>query len=223
VERIEYPKISGPFRRHTDPGPLRNQLIWGDWTMPEFGALAGVNWSWTEKVDGTNVRIFWDGHRVAFGGRTDAAQIPTSLLTALDDMFPEELLEQTFNRQEVTLYGEGYGAKIQKAGGNYRPDQSFTLFDVRIDRWWLERDNVTGIAKSLGITAVPERMDIRTVGEALEAVAAGVTSAYGDFPAEGLVGTAPCGLLTRAGGRIQMKVKHTDVYGKLPADWSGRR
>jgi hypothetical protein len=215
----EYPKIYGPFKRHTE-GPNRNQLIWGDWTMPEFGALAHINWTWAEKIDGTSIRVFWNGHKVTYGGRTEAAQIPTTLLTALDVMFPEELLEQTFGEQEVVLYGEGYGPKIQKAGGLYRADQSFALFDVRIDQWWLECDNVHGIAKSLGITAAPRDISVGTVQEALTAVAAGLKSQFGDFWAEGLVGTAPCGLLTRGGKRIQMKVKHADLFGKLPADYT---
>ena len=66
----EYPKIYGPFKRHTE-GPDKNKLIPGSWTVPEFEDLECNDWIWTEKVDGTNIRVHWDGHKVSFGGRTD--------------------------------------------------------------------------------------------------------------------------------------------------------
>ncbi len=50
----EYPKIYGPYKRHTE-GPDRNKLIIGEWTKPEFRDLANIDWEWTEKVDGTNI------------------------------------------------------------------------------------------------------------------------------------------------------------------------
>jgi len=57
----------------------------------------------------------------------------------------------------ITFYGEGYGARIQKGGGNYRPDSvSFRLFDVFIGDKWLNLDAVKDIADRAGILAVPE-------------------------------------------------------------------
>lgn len=57
----------------------------------------------------------------------------------------------------ITLYGEGYGARIQKGGGNYRPDSvSFRLFDVFIGDKWLNLDAVKDIAERAGILTVPE-------------------------------------------------------------------
>src|SRR5688572_17144881 len=131
MDRTEYPKIESPFKRFTD-GPNRNKFDFTQWARPEFDVLRNQDWEWTEKIDGTNVRVIWDGHKVSFGGRTDAAQMPVFLLQKLQDLFPEELMEQAFQNTEVVLYGEGYGAKIQKGGGNYRQDQSFILFDVKV-------------------------------------------------------------------------------------------
>ena len=88
-----YPKIESPFKRYTD-GPNRNKFIAGEWTRPEFAMLRRLDWLWTEKIDGTNIRVMWDGHKVRFGGRTDDAQMPTFLMSTLVDMFPEELMEQ---------------------------------------------------------------------------------------------------------------------------------
>ena len=65
-------------------------------------------WEWTEKVDGTNIRLIWDGHNVSFAGRTDKAQIPDHLLEKLEQLFgginKEVIFEQNFGEKEVTDY-----------------------------------------------------------------------------------------------------------------------
>lgn len=205
-----YPKIESPYKRFTE-GPNRNRFDYTQWARPEFMALARMNWTWTEKIDGTNIRVIWDGHKVTFGGRTDNAQIPATLVTKLTELFPEELLEQTFSGTEVVLYGEGYGPKIQKGGGLYRADQSFILFDVRVGKWWLEPASVGDVAQKLGIGLVPQFAPC-SVYDAVNIVTRGLRSTFGDFWAEGLVGRAPYGLLTRSGERILMKVKHVDLF-----------
>lgn len=205
----EYPKVYGPYKRHT-AGPDKNKLIEGEWTKPELDYLQNLEWDWTEKVDGTNIRVHWDGHRVAFGGRTDRAQIPTSLLQVLAGMFPEELFEQMFGEEPATLYGEGYGARIQKAGGNYRQDQSFVLFDVQRGNWWLRRPSVEEVAQGLGVDVVPLVL-IGTIHQAIEMVRDGFESGWGgDVEPEGLVGVTKPGLLDRAGKRITVKIKTED-------------
>lgn len=204
---IEYQKIPGPYKRHTE-GPNRNRLIEGMWSTPDLAVLAGIDWVWTEKVDGTNIRIHWDGHKVTYGGRTADAQLPARLLPVLDHLFPEELFEQQFNGTAVTLFGEGYGAGIQK-GGIYRADMSFVLFDVHIGGWWLRRTDVEDVASKIGIDVVPI-VKTGTVGEAIEIVRAGLKSAWLGAPAEGLVGTTPTGLLDRNGVRIMVKIKAKD-------------
>lgn len=207
----EYPKIYGPYNRHTE-GPNRNKLIEGQWSRPEIGYLAQSEWNFTEKVDGTNIRVHWDGHKVEFGGRTDRAQIPAKLVAVLQNLFPEELFEQQFGETVVTLYGEGYGAGIQKGGGNYRPTPGFVLFDVRIGDWWLLRDDVLDVAVKMGIDVVPLVLT-GTVAEAIDCVRGGFVSEFGPFTAEGLVGTTTAGLLDRAGNRIMVKIKAADFGG----------
>lgn len=202
-----YPKIPGPFKRHTE-GPDRNKLIHGLWTSDELSTLAHLEWIWTEKVDGTNIRVHWDGHKVTFGGRTDRAQIPAKLLDVLTVLFPEELFEQSFNDTEVTLYGEGFGAGIQ-SGGVYRPDQGFALFDVLVGRFWLKRDAVEDVASKMGLEIVPVALR-GSIHEAIAEVKMGVTSHWNGVGAEGLVGVAPEGLLSRSGERIMVKIKHRD-------------
>jgi hypothetical protein len=204
-----YPKIYGPYKRFTE-GDKKNQLNRDQLTNPAFGTLMNAPWVFTEKVDGTNIRIGWDGYEVRIGGRTDRAQLPGDLLSTLQQMFPEELMEQTFGDSPAILYGEGYGAGIQKGGGLYRPDKSFVLFDVKRGKWWLEYDNIESVADALGVDVVP--MAFTTLDAMIIGVSAGMKSQWGDFYAEGVVGVPYGGLLNRDGSRIQVKVKHVDFY-----------
>lgn len=217
----EYPKIGGPFNRAVD-GPNRNRVIHGSWSRPEFEFLADTPWSWTEKVDGTNLRVHWDGHKVEFGGRTDNAQIPAKLVTRLRELFREELFEQQFDGTAVTLYGEGYGAGVGKGGGNYKRDGvDFVLFDVRIGQFWLQRHDVFDIGNKMGVQVVPVA-HVGSVWRAIEIVSEGLTSEWwraapSSFRAEGLVGVPLPGFLDRSGKRIMMKVKTVDFYTPPPA------
>lgn len=216
MSMIEYPKIYGPFKRCTEQGPDRNKLITGQWSCEEFSALADHPWIWTEKIDGTNIRIHWDGHKVTYGGRTANAHLPAKLLPILNQMFPEEVMESVFGSGVFTLFGEGYGAGIQ-SGGVYRKDQSFILFDVfsygEDHKLFLKRDATQDIAGKLGIDHVPFMQSWWTPNEAIHAVREGyVASRWDVAPLEGLVGKPVGDFLSRRGERIAMKVKVKDKY-----------
>jgi len=169
-------------------------------------------WEATEKIDGTNIRVDWDAEsqQVRFGGRTDNAQIPTHLLNKLQELFPEKKFTELYSEVSMTLYGEGYGAKVQKGGGNYISDGvDFALFDVLIDGWWLYRHNIEDIASKLNIKCVPLLTPCTLMG-GIELIKYGLHSHYGDFKAEGLVMKPLVILSNRKGGRIITKLKHKD-------------
>jgi hypothetical protein len=212
VNVFEYHKIPGPFKRATS-GPDKNKVIPWEWSMPEFEVLSDIPWLFTEKIDGTNIRIVWDGHDVEVRGRTDRANLAPDLLKTLMEMFPEELMEQTFGANPVILFGEGYGPGIQKGGGNYRTDKSFILFDVHIGGWWLMRDSVEDIAKSLGIDVVPVVHESSLSGAISVVAYKEFKSTFGDFLGEGIVGTPKVPLFNRKGERIIVKLKGCDLYG----------
>lgn len=91
-----------------------------------------------EKVDGTNIRIIWDGYNIEFKGRTDKAEIPKPLLEYLEKTYNNEdfklLMEEKFGIKQVVIYGEGYGNKIQPEGHLYIDNSvSFIGFDVMVD------------------------------------------------------------------------------------------
>lgn len=213
----EYHKIDTVFKR--DLATNHKTLIEGEYANPAFGYLAQNEWVFTEKVDGTNIRIMCsnyieDGksYGLSYGGKTDAAQIPATLLVGLDKLFKAD--EQRSKLAEMfpdgaCLYGEGYGARIQKGGGNYRPDQSFVLFDVRIGEWWLERENVEDIAEKLGLDVVPI-IGRGTLGDMVEMARSGIQSTWGQFDAEGIVARPSVELKTRNGQRIITKIKSKD-------------
>lgn len=207
---VTFQKIPSPFKRATE-GPNRNKLIKWNYISEEISLLAALPWHWTEKINGTNIRIYWDGYQVHFGGRTDNAQIPATLATYLRETFHEELFEQKF-KSPVILFGEGCGPKIQKGGGKYGDSVSFKLFDVKIGKWWLRWKDVVSVAISLGIQTTPYIGEFGIV-DAINAVEDGLKSECGDFPAEGLVGRAPLGLLDRGGERLVVKVKTKDFNG----------
>ena len=214
----EYHKIQTCFKRDEKT----KKIIFNDWTLPEFEYLKDNQWVFTEKVDGTNIRVMWNGESVVFGGKTDNASIPVPLLYELQKMFEgtakKQLFKETFlsdkdgeEMTEVCLYGEGYGAKIQKGGGNYSAVPKFVLFDVKIGDWYLQREDVEDIAQKLGIDIVPI-VGQGTLMEAIELVRKGQKSQWGDFIAEGLVVRPAVELKTRRGGRLITKIKHKDFF-----------
>lgn len=211
----QYIKITTLWGRE-DKRP--HDMIIGKFAQPEFEMLKDVQWTFTEKVDGTNVRVMWDGNRVMFNGKTDNAQLPTPLFYKLEELFMgqanEQKFEEMFGKDPVCLYGEGFGNKIQAVGKDSNPEGvDFTLFDVKIGEWWLERENVEDIAQKLDIKVVPIVLQ-GTLQEASDLVAKGFKSQYGDLTAEGLVGAPSTPLLNRKGERIITKIKHRD-YEKL--------
>ena len=209
----EYHKIQTLFKR--DMASPKKTLIEGEWTLPEFAYLADNQWAFTEKVDGTNIRVMCAPHQedgITFGGKTDAAQIPAFLVSRLQERFLT--IEQRLRLAEIfpaggCLYGEGYGAKIQKGGGNYRYDQDFVLFDVRIGDWWLQRDDVEDVARKLGIDVVPV-IGYGTLHDAVALAKKGIRSMWGEFAAEGIVARPMTELNTRSGNRIITKIKSRD-------------
>lgn len=205
----EYHKIQTVFKRTVDG----KRLIEGEYSEPVFEYLKDNVWVFTEKVDGTNIRIMWDGQKVTFGGKTDAAQIPAFLVTRLQDLFMslEEMEKlKTIFPEGGCLYGEGYGAKIQKGGGNYKPDGvDFVLFDVKVGDWWLERPDIEDVADKLGLRVVPI-IGTGTLGTMLDMARKGFDSLWGPFTAEGIIARPKVEMKTRRGDRIITKIKHKD-------------
>lgn len=207
-----YHKIQTVFLR--DPATNMKTLLNGQYSLPEFKLLENIDWVATEKIDGTNIRVIWQNGKIEFRGKTDNAMIPEFLLDTLKEKFSEEKMSTAFENSdnEICLYGEGYGRKIQK-GGNYLPDENdFILFDIKIGPWWLTRQDCESIAKKLDIKIVPI-IGITNLPDAVDFVKKGFKSTIShnkDYMAEGLILKPVNDLFARNGQRIITKIKHID-------------
>jgi len=128
----------------------------------------------------------------------------------------------------ITLYGEGYGERIQKGGGNYREGVSFRLFDVLVgDRWWLDWENVRDVAAKLDIKTVPllsKAMELEHIPILVQyglpsTVAAedrnGEALRESDLPrAEGVVARTDPYLYDKHGKPLRFKLKTKDFTGR---------
>jgi hypothetical protein len=201
-----YHKIQTVYLR--DPETKFKTLLDGQFAEPEFGLLRDAEWVWTEKVDGTNVRVIWDGESLEFRGRSDNAQMPPHLLAALRDLFGEG--ERFSKGQPITLYGEGYGEKIQK-GGNYLVGRcSFILFDAFAGMWMI-RESVEEIAREHRVKVAPV-VGRGTLDEMVSFVQSKPRStiAEEDCEMEGVVARPAVELLSRTGRRVITKLKARD-------------
>lgn len=223
---MEYPKIQTLFKRDE-----KNLIIPGSYTLDEFLYLENNLWEATEKIDGTNVRIevepihdgdaseCFKGNKLSIKGRTDNAQMPTMLMERLNGLFSIEKLATAFpditsKPMRMTLFGEGYGKKIQGCGSRYIKDGvDFILFDVNIEGWWLRINDTMDIARKLGIKHVPY-LGPMTLHNALAKVSEGFKSAIAEdetLEAEGIVLKALLGIKDRKGNRIMTKIKTKDI------------
>lgn len=205
-----YIKIDAIYKRDEKS---KKTLI-GEYRDSVVETLKDIKWTFTEKVDGTNIIVHWDGNKVEFGGRTERTQIPTHLLQRLNELFSghemEELFEQKFGDKDVYIYGEGYGNKIQNS--DYIDTVDFIIFDVLINDVWLERPAVEDVAKYFNCNIVPIIFE-GTLDEGVEYVKQYNDSKVGTKPTkmEGLVARPCVELKNKMGKRIITKIKYEDL------------
>jgi len=203
---MEYHKIETLYERDevsfkVKPGILKNRT---------YSLIK--SWLWTEKIDGTNIRIIWEPPApLRFGGKTDNAQIHTDLIRHLYETVSAEKLKEHFPETTAVIYGEGYGAGIQK-GGDYSPTKKFIVFDVLVDgKWWMNWENTCDIANKIGLEVVPFIGEM-TLHQASDMVRKGFQSHLNDgkLEAEGLVGRTAEPLFDKKGHRLITKLKTKD-------------
>ena len=197
---------------------------------PNVAYLVYLPWLASEKYDGMNIMVHYDGYKVEIYGRTDAAILPKEV---------EELLEKTFYNSElifeslfkdckdVTLYMECYGGKVQGSKGRKwygGIDESLIGFDVKIGFRYLDRRLIKEIFSAFGVPCV-EFFEVKNLYEAIDIVRnkAKAQSENSEEPYfEGLVCTPLTPLLDIYGHRIIVKIKCETFYrreqlGKAPS------
>lgn len=207
----EYHKIETPFERDIDG---TKKLIEGKFRSKYVKYLKDCEWIFTEKVDGTNIRVCWDGHSFIFKGRTEKSQLPAGLIVRLQQVFfnneMEELVEQMFGEKEVMFIGEGYGAGIQAVGKEYISNgQDFILFDVVVQDKYLDHEDVAQIATALGLKMVPVVLT-GTIDDAVKLVKTNPVSLCGTCVMEGVVGRLRYNMYDSRGNRMIVKIKCRD-------------
>jgi ATP-dependent RNA circularization protein (DNA/RNA ligase family) len=214
-ENKPYSKIETVFDRDE-----RFQVDESRLRRPIFGDIGA--WAVTEKVDGTNIRIHFawgeNGQVTSqVSGKTDRASIPPQLQQHCFDLAAKATPDMAASMDEyglssITLYGEGYGAKIQ-SGGYYREDQGFILFDVMAGDRWLSEDAVTAYADALDIPRVPQ-LGFMSLPELVAFASRGFASELAALEpgrhAEGVVAKTREPLYDNRGERLIVKLKEKD-------------
>lgn len=214
----KYTKINTLYKRDE-----KGKIMYGEFSRPEFEYLYNNKWLAFEKIDGTNMSYYWDGHEMQIHGKTENATIPAHLLKKMEQILsPEKLAEilpiehdEEGNEKPfmVRIYGEGYGNKIQKCGKSYiSNDTDFIVFDININGYWLEWDDVVELCHKLNLKHVTLIGEM-TIKEAEDMVIKGFTSLSSEdknLMAEGLVLRPKIQLFNKMKERIMVKIKRCD-------------
>lgn len=206
-----YHKINTLFNRDMKG---TKKLIEGEYSSPTYEMLKDIPWIFTEKIDGTNIGIVWDGQRISYIGKTESSNFSSLLSKGLDELFAgeevEQMFEQMFGEKKVILFGEGYGGKIQ-SGRHYREDESFMLFDVYFEEGdlYAQRSVVEEIASALNIPVVPVVLT-GSLEDGVKYVKSNPISNFSEKIMEGIVGRPIKELKDAQGKRIIVKIKVRD-------------
>ncbi len=211
----KFSKFSSPFKKddkYLNTPELSQELPIGNWIK-------------TEKIDGTNIRIILtkpdeEGNReVLIGSR--------KLILNKEDKGSKQYLdclrEVNLNKikeyfadvnSTVIIYGEGYGAGVQK-GGIYAKEKNYRVFDIRIGTAYQDFEYVKKVCidNQLNIVPVFSDVDEITYKECLESLRhfdeTLINEGDGGVP-EGLVYKFEPVLLNKYGERLIFKIKRKD-------------
>lgn len=214
---LEYPKIETLFDRNEKFKVDESKIRSGGFELVDLYYV-------TEKIHGQNIRVEWKDSVLTFApiNEDHPNNMPKDLLKFLQDTFTTDKMTDLYGAMSnITLFGEGCGAGIQKGGGNYSKTKTFVLFDVAVTDengriWWLEPEDMKAHASTLGIQYVPE-MGMMPKSEIVKLAKGGFNSILAaenekvaDHRAEGIIARTIPGLLMRDGRRLMFKLKESD-------------
>lgn len=225
---IRYPKINTLWKRDKIRKVKRKGLIMpGQYSEEAFKTIK--YWTVKEKVHGENVRIFinfipgnasppiiWIGSR----NDTDNLEISDELMDYINRRLEIGSLRNAFTKgcfstglspRYAMIFGEGYGGNIHH-GHNYNDTEELVVFDILLDGWWLEPNNVTVISAKLGFKTVPTFYSPMELDEIISYVKSEPDSrlAIKKHTIEGVVCQTLPILLTRKGYPLKFKLKVKD-------------
>lgn len=188
---------------------------------PELTYLQDNHWTYKRKLDGENIRIYWNGEQALWNGKTNRFNCSADFQNYMNETFIEEIFEEKFGRdKEVYIYGEKMGPKTQSNELELDKDE-LVIFDVEIDGTFLGEENIKQVADYFSVKSVYDYMPeedlhddlLDAYGDPLEmellhlidAVADGLFSNW-----EGIVCTPACNVKDHNGKRIIVKIKNKD-------------
>lgn len=104
-----------------------------------------------EKVHGSSAHVRWKDGQLGFfaGGAKHEHYV------ALFDQADLAARFTVLAAENVTVYGEVYGGKMQKMGETYGKELRFIVFDVKMGDSWLCVPDMEQVAQGLGLEVVP--------------------------------------------------------------------
>lgn len=214
MQHIPYPKIRNIYYRNMNGD---KKIVQGKYSKDYLEYLANLEWEGTEKLDGMNVGLVWDGYKITFQGRTEKTAFTKEQLEYLVTNFAtpevEEVLEQQFGDSSAIFYGELVGKGIGACGAKYYADgYRFVVFDILANDVWYNRGAVDHFAKAIGAEIAPVLIT-GTLPELVEHVRQkpADSMAHDLLEAEGLVARPKIELFNNKGERIITKIKVRDV------------
>ena len=194
-----YPKLLGLYLFDDNTHqPLRDSYD------PSVANWVGLNFIRTEKIDGTNLKVYRDGYTVHIEGRTNKpnAHIDENLWW-LQEKFQEHIFEHHFGEKAVTIYGELYGGKINKGKEHYNTAETVKIFDIKVGEIWLTDEDMRAVTEFFGVQPVAY-LFTGTIAEAESFVKEKLNE---ESYFEGIVGKEKHWRLERNGARIALKIK----------------
>ena len=189
----------------------------------EIAYLWACPWTVKRKLDGENIRIYWDGEQALWNGKSNNFQCSAEFQNYMNNTFIEEIFEEKFGREkEVYIYGEHMGPKVQGNELGLDKDE-LVILDVEINGTFLDKDGIINVASYFGVKSVYDYMDgaLASIGEALDPIESSLEYfiwevAEGELSDwEGIVCTPACNIKDHNGKRIIVKIKNKD-YNR---DW----
>ena len=209
-----YSKIPALYKRDGD-NP-RSVLV-GIYKDRHVEALANYPvWTVTEKLDGANTRLHWNGTEVRVGSRR-TWQHQANIVDAIEAAHPhlEAMFEQNFEGDDVdvTVYGEAIGAGVQK-GGAYGDKIRFVAFDVTVGGRYLKNRDARDVVWQLGLDFVEARGRLVSVTDVWAEMSGGGDlpySTYRERQPEGYVLRTVPEMYKANGDRIMVKLTYRDL------------
>jgi hypothetical protein len=166
-----------------------------------------------EKIHGTSTNISFDSTKSVV--ELYAGGCKHEEFAALFDCKELHRKIAALGFETMTIYGEGYGGKMQAMSKVYGPDLRFVAFDIRVGQRWMELEKAHKLVNSLGLEFVDYKL-VSTDLEVLEceknkpSVQAYRNGCGDNQPREGIILRPPFEVRLNNGGRLIAKHKADD-------------